>query len=342
MVADEQLTIAENSDIATGEMDFVMDRGRDHWNCNCEKYAEQNPWKVDDPDRPDIPVHPNCMCEWRPRLKTDEEILAAFKEEMAEDLVTIQGTDEQQAMMDAIDVADTGSFNLDEKIFTGGPNMGKSKYEKLHISSDIDAYSTDKSMTESEKRVILTNSAENIFKDFGMNITKGEPMIISKASSGTNPNYDPYKEIADPYNQNCQRCVTTYIMRRLGFDVEAMPFPETDNKIASGLEAFMRPNGSNAYATNPMGLKKLKEEMGQRPDGTMFIVSGRVVGEPQGHTWVAEKIKGKLYFIDPQSNETDVSYYLSHYKELRYFPVDMYVFNSNSEFDWNSLLKAVK
>jgi hypothetical protein len=60
-LSDEQKDIAENSLISTGEMDFVMDRGRDHWNCSCEHYAEQNPWKVDDPDRPEIPVHPNCF-----------------------------------------------------------------------------------------------------------------------------------------------------------------------------------------------------------------------------------------------------------------------------------------
>ena len=99
-LADEQLAIAENSDICTGEMDFVMERGRDHWNCNCEKYAEQNPWRVDDPERPEIPVHPSCMCEWRPRLKTDAEILAALREEMKEDLETIEGTDEQKELLE--------------------------------------------------------------------------------------------------------------------------------------------------------------------------------------------------------------------------------------------------
>ena len=103
MVADEQCEIAENSDISTGEMDWVMDRGRDAWNCNCEKYSEMSPWKVDDPDRPEIPLHPNCMCQWVPRLKTDEEIIAAFKEEMAEDLALIDGTEEQQAILDRID-----------------------------------------------------------------------------------------------------------------------------------------------------------------------------------------------------------------------------------------------
>jgi hypothetical protein len=89
MLADEQTDIARNSAISTGEMDFVMERGRDAWGCNCEKYAEQSPWKVDDPDRPEIPVHPNCGCVWRPRLKTDAEIMASFRESMKEDRETI-------------------------------------------------------------------------------------------------------------------------------------------------------------------------------------------------------------------------------------------------------------
>jgi hypothetical protein len=99
MLADEQTEIAGNSLISTGEMDFAMDRGRDHWNCSCEKYAEQSPWKVDDPDRPEIPVHPNCMCAWLPRLRTDEEILAAFEEEMAGEWEEIQGTDGQWTLL---------------------------------------------------------------------------------------------------------------------------------------------------------------------------------------------------------------------------------------------------
>jgi len=104
MLADEQTAIAENSDISSGLMDFVMDRGRDHWNCSCERYAEQNPWRVDDPERPEIPVHPSCMCQWVPRLKTDDEIIKAFREEMKEELEAIQGSDEQKDVLDDIDL----------------------------------------------------------------------------------------------------------------------------------------------------------------------------------------------------------------------------------------------
>ena len=102
MLADEQTDIAENSLICDGLMYFVMDRGRDHWNCNCEHYSEQSPWRVDDPERPDILVHPNCMCQWRPHLKTDEEIITQFKEDMKEELETIEGTDWQKEMMERL------------------------------------------------------------------------------------------------------------------------------------------------------------------------------------------------------------------------------------------------
>lgn len=99
MLADEQTDIARNSAISTGEMDFVMERGRDAWGCNCEKYASQNPWKVDDPDRPEIPVHPNCGCVWRPRLKTDAEIMASFRESMKGDLETIKQAREEEGLV---------------------------------------------------------------------------------------------------------------------------------------------------------------------------------------------------------------------------------------------------
>lgn len=60
MLASEQERIAKDSAIATGEIEFVMAQGRDHQNCNCEKHAGKV-YHVDDPDRPIIPVHPNCV-----------------------------------------------------------------------------------------------------------------------------------------------------------------------------------------------------------------------------------------------------------------------------------------
>ncbi|MCL1993466.1 MAG: hypothetical protein FWG66_11035 [Spirochaetes bacterium] len=107
MLADEQITLAMDSDICTGELDWVMTQGRDAWSCNCEKYSKKSPWKVDDPERPEIPLHPNCTCQWYPRLKTDEEILAdAEGEDWLDDDeldALIDGDEELKALFDAID-----------------------------------------------------------------------------------------------------------------------------------------------------------------------------------------------------------------------------------------------
>jgi len=107
-LSDEQKEIARNSDICSGLVDWVMERGRDSWSCRCEELAKGGPYEVDnmvdkDGNPIDCPLHPNCCCELRPRLKTDEEILAALREEMKEDLETIEGTQEQKDLLARID-----------------------------------------------------------------------------------------------------------------------------------------------------------------------------------------------------------------------------------------------
>jgi len=134
-------------------------------------------------------------------------------------------------------------------------------------------------------------------------------------------------------------------MRRLGFDVEAMPYPDEyeTNQVVSGLESFKKPNGEEIKPSPMMGKEKLLEEMQHAPDGSLFVLSGEyyLAGQNNmGHAWCAEKINGKLYFIDPQSNETDVEYYLEDYRKLRYFRADKYIFNSDPSFNWSGVIKG--
>jgi len=112
-LSDEQKEIARNSDISSGLVDWVMDRGRDSWSCRCEELALGSPYDVDnmvdkDGNPIDCPLHPNCMCQLVPRLKTDEEILASLREEMKEDLEAIEGTQEQKDFLARIDKAHGG------------------------------------------------------------------------------------------------------------------------------------------------------------------------------------------------------------------------------------------
>jgi hypothetical protein len=57
---ERQEAIARNSLICTGEVDWILQKGRDGWNCKCADYAAGGPYDVDDLPGP-IPAHPNCV-----------------------------------------------------------------------------------------------------------------------------------------------------------------------------------------------------------------------------------------------------------------------------------------
>jgi hypothetical protein len=85
LLSDEQKAIARNSFIASGKMEWVLERGRDHWNCRCGELAAGGPYDADDPrDKNgspiDIPLHPNCGCQWRPVLLSDEEVMKKYRD----------------------------------------------------------------------------------------------------------------------------------------------------------------------------------------------------------------------------------------------------------------------
>jgi hypothetical protein len=76
-LSERQKSIARNSNICTGKVDWILLPNRDGWNCKCAEYAAGGPYDVDDlPDS--IPAHPNCDCQLLPHLKTDAQIKAEF------------------------------------------------------------------------------------------------------------------------------------------------------------------------------------------------------------------------------------------------------------------------
>jgi hypothetical protein len=78
MLADEETDFAKNSYAATGQVDWILKSGREEWNCKCAEYAAGGPYMIDNLPA-EIPVHPNCDCELRPRLKSREELAATAK-----------------------------------------------------------------------------------------------------------------------------------------------------------------------------------------------------------------------------------------------------------------------
>jgi hypothetical protein len=55
----------EMNPACTGKYDWVLQAGRQHWDCDCEDLAAGGPYAAD--EIPDYP-HPNCGCMTRPRL----------------------------------------------------------------------------------------------------------------------------------------------------------------------------------------------------------------------------------------------------------------------------------
>jgi len=135
---------------------------------------------------------------------------------------------------------------------------------------------------------------------------KGEH-TIEKDAKRTNPNFNRSQP---QWYKNCQRCVPTYEMRRRGYDVEAKPKYQTDKISRTPYVVYKDPQikyfTKNAKDT-------IIKEMENWGDGSRCQICVYWNGGG-GHTFVAERQKGKVIFVDPQVNNIDVSNYFDHIK----------------------------
>lgn len=137
---------------------------------------------------------------------------------------------------------------------------------------------------------------ENMKAAVGM---QGKPINIKNALGGANPNFSrQYRE----YSENCQRCVVAYEMRRRGFNVTAQPTFETDLLPIGGKWRGAFQHGKREHlndAALPQARKALDAKMKAYGDGARAFVSfGWKSGG--GHVIVAENVKGKVRYFDPQ------------------------------------------
>ena len=163
-----------------------------------------------------------------------------------------------------------------------------------------------------------------------LGIKKGRPMTHEQADTGmVNPLYDNpanygknrYKlsksgrwvknpEWDDQYSVNCQTCAPVYLLRRWGFNIEAMGNPKgrvwgKDILNNDYTRVWMNHKGEYGYGfrfrqhhkTEASILKGLDAE----PDG-IYQVECTWKGAKSGHTWVYVKRDGKGFMYDPQTN----------------------------------------
>jgi hypothetical protein len=128
---------------------------------------------------------------------------------------------------------------------------------------------------------------------------------FKESLDAANPNY----ELGDEWQINCQRCVPTYEMRARGYDVTAQPCVDDNDYLSyHPYDVWESPDVMNASGN---GLSDIQSAMSNWGDGSRAQVCVQWEYGDGGHTFMAEQRNGKTYFFDPQTGDTDVSWYFN-------------------------------
>lgn len=136
-------------------------------------------------------------------------------------------------------------------------------------------------------------------------VAKGNEMSFEQADSGSVNPYYGSEQIG--YYTNCQTCVATYIARRRGYDVRALP--NLDNRdIAmlsyNPLSIYKDKNGQKPIPSRkPYGERTSAFLDKEVHDGRICSVSVKWRGRNSGHIVTAERVNGVVQVYDPQTNE---------------------------------------
>ena len=128
---------------------------------------------------------------------------------------------------------------------------------------------------------------------------KGQPMSIQRAMEGANPYFQASRGSQGNYEENCQRAVVAYELRRRGYDVIAQPTYNGDQLPTGGKwkGAFQGATDVNIGDKSPKKTQQnLEREMKKYGPGSRGIV--RI----PGHVFNVENQGGKIRYIDAQTN----------------------------------------
>lgn len=130
--------------------------------------------------------------------------------------------------------------------------------------------------------------------------SKGRPIGIENALEGANPfwNKRTMGGVGN-FEENCQRAVVAYEMRRRGYDVLALPTYAEDSLPIGGRwkGAFKNAKEVKVGASSPQKTQaNLEKEMKSYGHGARGIV--RI----PGHVFNVENVNGKIRYVDAQTN----------------------------------------
>lgn len=157
-----------------------------------------------------------------------------------------------------------------------------------------------------------------------------KPMGIKQALAGTNPHFHSRK---GDYQNNCQRCVQVYEMRRRGMDVSAAPYPAKRSNIVWGIECFTKSGtigeADRIFKKN-MTKKGLEAALNKAPINSRHVIYVQKLNG-DAHVFIAEKRKDGVLFVDPQSGEMNCIQHLTGVTKMGFgiFRIDNRPLTSN-------------
>lgn len=174
--------------------------------------------------------------------------------------------------------------------------------------------------SETKKRQ-LSNIEHNADKNYQHQMgfiagaEKSNPMTFEQANSGhCNPFFGKKDEKTGVnyigYRTNCQTCVATYIARRQGYDVRALP--NLNNRQIADLSfntalAYKDINGNYPKKTSKPYDRDLEGWLSSEiKQGDIFSMEFSWKGRNAGHIITAEKLPdGSIRLYDPQTNQIE-------------------------------------
>lgn len=122
---------------------------------------------------------------------------------------------------------------------------------------------------------------------------------------GTNPNYADGPQWQD----NCQRCVPTYEMRRRGSVSSAYPSNHGSEHLAyHPFDVWENPQIISTSGNGQADIERAMSSWGDGARAQIVVVWDDGFGI-NGHTFIAEQRDGTTHYLDPQTNDNDVSSY---------------------------------
>lgn len=134
---------------------------------------------------------------------------------------------------------------------------------------------------------------------------KGAPMDFEKADSG---NVNPYyKQGLIGYYTNCQTCVATYLARRQGYNVRALP--NLNNKAIADLShnplgIYRDENGNIPKSVSKPRGKALTIFLDENvKENQIYALKCKWKGRSDGHILTVERTANGVRVYDPQTND---------------------------------------